>query len=215
MLRRDSPTPREHMSERLWMRDRMALLHSVCHHHEFVKTSHRGSHETCSPQVLTEPSHQPFPAYAKHPTPVRGELFLGHFCSPEFRGTGQMVNSSSSPSQPGRLDGGTASSGFCQSPVNAGLTGAFRMFRRGAGCRLGAGLRSEDRPGTSSYQNVSRSPGKAVDSSGRRAPVLGRSAPAADKSTLNRQETIMHESGEYRVTIDHGLSADSKRAGLI
>src|SRR3954463_1610769 len=55
MLRRDSPTPREHMSERLWMRDRMALLHSVCHHHEFVKTSHRGSHETCSPQVLTEP----------------------------------------------------------------------------------------------------------------------------------------------------------------
>src|SRR3954447_23084911 len=56
MLRRDSPTPREHMSERLWMRDRMALLHSVCHHHEFVKTSHRGSHETCSPQVLTEPS---------------------------------------------------------------------------------------------------------------------------------------------------------------
>src|SRR3954463_14969627 len=56
MLRRDSPTPREHMSERLWMRDRMTLLHSVCHHHEFVKTSHRGSHETCSPQVLTEPS---------------------------------------------------------------------------------------------------------------------------------------------------------------
>src|SRR4051794_24014308 len=56
MLRRDSPTPREHMSERLWMRDRMALLHSVCHHHEFVKTSHRGSHETCSPQVLTEPN---------------------------------------------------------------------------------------------------------------------------------------------------------------
>src|SRR3954465_3334486 len=56
MLRRDSPTPREHMSERLWMRDRMALLHSVCHHHEFVKTSHRGSHETCSPQVLPEPS---------------------------------------------------------------------------------------------------------------------------------------------------------------
>src|SRR3954447_11152813 len=56
MLRRDSPTPREHMSERLWMRDRMALLHSVCHHHEFVKTSHRGSHETCSPQVLTGPS---------------------------------------------------------------------------------------------------------------------------------------------------------------
>src|SRR3954469_12117548 len=56
MLRRDSPTPREHMAERLWMRDRMALLHSVCHHHEFVKTSHRGSHETCSPQVLTEPS---------------------------------------------------------------------------------------------------------------------------------------------------------------
>src|SRR3954468_20514367 len=55
MLRRDSPTPREHMSERLWMRDRMTLLHSVCHHHEFVKTSHRGSHETCSPQVLTEP----------------------------------------------------------------------------------------------------------------------------------------------------------------
>src|SRR3954470_4183340 len=55
MLRRDSPTPREHMSERLWMRDRMALLHSVCHHHEFVKTSHRGSHESCSPQVLTEP----------------------------------------------------------------------------------------------------------------------------------------------------------------
>src|SRR3954462_5643534 len=54
MLRRDSPTPREHMSERLWMRDRMTLLHSVCHHHEFVKTSHRGSHETCSPQVLTE-----------------------------------------------------------------------------------------------------------------------------------------------------------------
>jgi hypothetical protein len=38
------------------MRDRMTLLHSVCHHHEFVKTSHRGSHETCSPQVLTEPS---------------------------------------------------------------------------------------------------------------------------------------------------------------
>jgi hypothetical protein len=37
------------------MRDRMTLLHSVCHHHEFVKTSHRGSHETCSPQVLTEP----------------------------------------------------------------------------------------------------------------------------------------------------------------
>src|SRR4051794_5562041 len=57
MLRRDSPTPREHMSERLWMRDRMTLLHSVCHHHEFVKTSHRGSHETCSPQVLTEPKH--------------------------------------------------------------------------------------------------------------------------------------------------------------
>src|SRR3954465_4384125 len=56
MLRRDSPTPREHMSERLWMRNRMTLLHSVCHHHEFVKTSHRGSHETCSPQVLTEPS---------------------------------------------------------------------------------------------------------------------------------------------------------------
>src|SRR3954471_12029476 len=56
MLRRDSPTPREHMSERLWMRDRMTLLHSVCHHHEFVKTSHRGSHETCSPQVLTEPN---------------------------------------------------------------------------------------------------------------------------------------------------------------
>src|SRR3954469_25119996 len=56
MLRRDSPTPREHMSERLWMRDRMTLLHSVCHHHEFVKTSHRGSHETCSPQALTEPS---------------------------------------------------------------------------------------------------------------------------------------------------------------
>src|SRR3954466_1773937 len=58
MLRRDSPTPREHMSERLWMRDRMTLLHSVCHHHEFVKTSHRGSHETCSPQVLTEPKRQ-------------------------------------------------------------------------------------------------------------------------------------------------------------
>src|SRR4051795_4329369 len=58
MLRRDSPTPREHMSERLWMRDRMTLLHSVCHHHEFVKTSHRGSHETCSPQVLTEPSRR-------------------------------------------------------------------------------------------------------------------------------------------------------------
>ena len=38
------------------MRDRMALPHSVCHHHEFVKTSHRGSHETCSTQVLTEPS---------------------------------------------------------------------------------------------------------------------------------------------------------------
>src|SRR4051812_44487997 len=56
MLRRDSPTPREHMSERLWMRDRMTLLHSVCHHHEFVKTSHRGSHETCSLQVLTEPN---------------------------------------------------------------------------------------------------------------------------------------------------------------
>src|SRR3954454_23121512 len=56
MLRRDSPTPREHMSERLWMRNRMTLLYSVCHHHEFVKTSHRGSHETCSPQVLTEPS---------------------------------------------------------------------------------------------------------------------------------------------------------------
>src|SRR4051812_6237230 len=56
MLRRDSPTPREHMSERLRMRDRMALPHSVCHHHEFVKTSHRGSHETCSTQVLTEPS---------------------------------------------------------------------------------------------------------------------------------------------------------------
>src|SRR3954467_10749813 len=56
MLRRDSATPREHMSERLWMRNRMTLLHSVCHHHEFVKTSHRGSHETCSPQVLTEPS---------------------------------------------------------------------------------------------------------------------------------------------------------------
>src|SRR4051812_4231234 len=55
MLRRDSPTPREHMSERLWMRNRMTLLYSVCHHHEFVKTSHRGSHETCSPQVLTEP----------------------------------------------------------------------------------------------------------------------------------------------------------------
>ena len=34
----------------------MTLLHSVCHHHEFVKTSHRGSHETCSTQVLTEPS---------------------------------------------------------------------------------------------------------------------------------------------------------------
>src|SRR4051794_11115882 len=59
MLRRDSPTPREHMSERLWMRDRMALLHSVCHHHEFFKTSHRGSHETCSPQVLTEPRGVP------------------------------------------------------------------------------------------------------------------------------------------------------------
>src|SRR4051812_34403884 len=58
MLRRDSPTPREHMSERLWMRNRMMLLYSVCHHHEFVKTSHRGSHETCSPQVLTEPSDQ-------------------------------------------------------------------------------------------------------------------------------------------------------------
>src|SRR3954470_10096612 len=56
MLRRDSPTPREHMSERLWMRNRMTLLYSVCHHHEFVKTSHRGSHETCSPQVLTEPN---------------------------------------------------------------------------------------------------------------------------------------------------------------
>jgi len=38
------------------MRDRMPLPHSVCHHHEFVKTSHRGSHETCSTQVLTEPN---------------------------------------------------------------------------------------------------------------------------------------------------------------
>ena len=37
------------------MRDRMALPYSVYHHHEFVKTSRRGSHETYNPQELTEP----------------------------------------------------------------------------------------------------------------------------------------------------------------
>src|SRR3954454_3253695 len=56
MLRRDSATPRQYMSERFRMWDRMVLPHSVCRHQEFVKASRRESYGTHGTQVLTEPS---------------------------------------------------------------------------------------------------------------------------------------------------------------
>src|SRR3954463_8516327 len=55
MLRRDSATPRQYMSERFRMWDRMVLPHSVCRHQEFVKASRRESYGTHGTQVLTEP----------------------------------------------------------------------------------------------------------------------------------------------------------------
>src|SRR3954463_14572992 len=98
MLRRDSPTPREHMSERLWMRDRMTLLHSVCHHHEFVKTSHRGSHETCSPQVLTEPRPPSETGYLwlQHHNAARVLNFVSSWWKTAFSASHKLVGYASS-----------------------------------------------------------------------------------------------------------------------
>src|SRR4051794_34721924 len=56
MLRWDSATPRQYMSERFRMWDRMVLPHSVCRHQEFVKASRRESYGTHGTQVLTEPN---------------------------------------------------------------------------------------------------------------------------------------------------------------
>src|SRR4051795_13183860 len=71
MLRRDSATPRQYMSERFRMWDRMVLPHSVCRHQEFVKASRRESCGTHGTQVLTELSPLPQGGEGTISSPIR------------------------------------------------------------------------------------------------------------------------------------------------
>src|SRR3954464_14937553 len=72
MLRRDSATPRQYMSERFRMWDRMVLPHSVCRHQEFVKASRRESCGTHGTQVLTEPNARTAAEHLKGDAPNLG-----------------------------------------------------------------------------------------------------------------------------------------------